>query len=65
MAGEEDDGRAPHSGPQSFLYYQTVLASNPHIQHQAGRAVWALALQELTGGRKGFDLHPKRTDEAG
>src|SRR5215472_7979276 len=33
MAGEEDDGRAPRSGPQSFLYYQNVLARNPHIQH--------------------------------
>jgi len=65
MAGEEDDGWAPRSGPQGFLYYQAVLPSDPYIQHEAGRAVWALAPQELAGGREGFDLHPERADEAG
>jgi hypothetical protein len=64
MASEEDDGRAPHSGPQGFLYYQAVLPNEPHIQYKAGWAIWALARQELAGGREGFDLHPERADEA-
>jgi hypothetical protein len=65
MAGEEDDGRTPRSGPQGFLHPQAVLPSESHIQYEAGQAVWALAPQELAGGREGFDLHPERADEAG
>ena len=65
MAGEEDDGRAPRRRPQGFLHPQAVLPSEAHIQDEAGRAVWALAPQELAGRREGFDLHPVRTDEAG
>jgi hypothetical protein len=65
MASEKDDGQAPRSGPQGLLHAQTVLPSDPHVQYEAGRAVWALAPQELAGGRKGFDLHPERADEAG
>jgi hypothetical protein len=65
MAGEEDDGRTPRSGPQGFLHPQAVLPSESHIQYEAGQAVWALAPQELAGGGEGFDLHPERADEAG
>jgi len=46
-------------------YPQAVLPSEAHIQDEAGGAVWAWAPQELAGGREGFDLHPKRADEAG
>jgi hypothetical protein len=42
-----------------LLHAQTVLPSDPHVQDEAGRAVWALAPQELAGGRKGFYLHPE------
>jgi hypothetical protein len=53
----------PHGGLQKLLDPQAVLASQPYIQDQTGRAVWVLAPQELAGGRKGFDLHPMRADE--
>jgi hypothetical protein len=65
MAREEDDGRAPGRGPQGVLDQKAVLPSEPHIQHEAGRAGGAWAPQKLAGGREGFHLHLERAQEAG
>jgi hypothetical protein len=65
MASEKDDRRVTRGGPQGLLHHEPVLPGEPYVQDEARRPVWALAAQELAGGRKGLDLHPERADEAG